>query len=87
MNSDIMKRAGQNILVTTDVFSGFTSACLLKTETNEDLLRGLLLTTTQLGHSNTIVIRSDQATGFQSLPKNINTDLIQNGIQIELGHD
>ena len=87
MNTDIMKRAGQNILVTTDMFSGFTSACILASETKEELIRGILLTTTPLRHSSKLVLRTDQATGFQSLHKTQHSDLVQNGIMIELGDD
>ena len=83
MNSDVMKRAGQNVLVTTDMFSGFTSACLLNSESKEDLVQGVLLTTTPLRNSNTVVVRTDQASGFNSLIKSVHPQLSQNGIIID----
>ena len=84
---DILKRAGQNILVTTDMFSGFTSACIVNSEVKDDLIRGLLLTTTPLRHSNIVVVRTDQATAFQSLENVKHPELERNGIILELGRD
>ena len=80
-------RAGQNILVTTDMFSGFTSGCLLNSESREDLVQGILLTTTPLRNSNTVVVRTDQASGFSSVFKAAHPQLSQNGITIEVGQD
>ena len=37
MNSDIIKRAGQLIMVTIDLFSNYTATALIKSETKEEL--------------------------------------------------
>ena len=43
MNADVMKRAGQNILVNTDMFSGYTTACMLDSEDRVAGLHKLIL--------------------------------------------
>jgi hypothetical protein len=37
MNADVLKRSGQKILVNTDQFSGYTTACLVDSEKREEL--------------------------------------------------
>ena len=87
MNVDVLKRASQNILVCVDMFSGFTTAAFIPSETKEALTQGLIQTITPIRHSPTVVIRSDNAPAFKSLAANLPSELIENGISIELGDD
>ena len=87
MNADVMQRAGQKILVSTDLFSGYTTACLLINEQKEEMIRGLILLTTQVRHSPQIIVRVDSAPALKSLQKNGHGDLFENGIKLVLGDD
>ena len=42
MNIDVMRRAGQYVLVNIDLFSGFATSCLISSETAKDLRRGII---------------------------------------------
>ena len=60
-----------------DNFSGFVSTMFIKSEKAEDLLEGIILTTSPLRTSLTTNIRVDQAPGFRKLfrSKSVLTDL------------
>ena len=48
MNVDILKRAGQLILVCVDLFSSYVTACFIKSEKSDDLTEGIIQTVTPI---------------------------------------
>ena len=71
-------------MVSVENFSGFISTTFVNSEKSEDLLDGIITTTSPFRSSITTNIRVDQAPGFKSLiKKNALKDL---NISIELGH-
>ena len=87
MNADVMQRAGQKILINTDLFSGYTTACFLESETKEEMIRGLLLLTTPMRHSPEIMVRVDTAPALKALLKSGSRDLSENGLKLVAGED
>ena len=87
MNADVIQRAGQSILVNTDLFSGYTTACILENERKDEMIRGLLLITTPIRHSPEVTIRVDSAPALRSLQKKGHGDLEENGLKLVLGED
>ena len=87
MNADVIRRASQKILVNTDLFSGYTSACLLSNEQKEEMVRGLILLITPVRHSPEITVRVDSASALKALQKSGHSDLLENGIKLVLGDD
>ena len=87
MNADIVRRAGQKIMVNIDQFSGYMTACFTETENREDLAEALISTVTPIRHSATILVRVDQAPAFQSLLKSPSDALEANGVLLEIGED
>ena len=80
---DILKRARQIIMVIRDQFSSYTTADFINDETSESLEKSLIHLVTPIRHTGQIIIRTDQATGFQKACKSkILADL---DIIIELG--
>ena len=86
MNSDIIKRAGQLIMVTIDLFSNYTTTALIKSETREELVNGIIMTTTPIRLSSNITVRTDRASALQVLAKS-NDNLSTIGIQLQLPND
>ena len=84
MNADILKRAGQLILVNTDRFSNFTTATFALSEKKEDLATGLLQVITPMRHHSRVIVRTDRARGLVSLSETPDQQLLDNGIEIEL---
>ena len=82
---DILKINKKNIIVTVENFSGFVSTAFVKSEKSEDLLDGILMTTTPFRSSLTTTIRVDQAPGFRSLFKQ-KSSLSDLNISLELGN-
>ena len=84
---DILKMNKRNVMVTVENFSGFISTTFVDTEKTDDLLEGILLTTSPLrsSFSSKIHIRVDQAPGFKSLAKQ-KKELDDLGIDLELGN-
>ena len=80
--SDIMRRAGQCILVTRDAFSDYVTTHIVPSETRADLKEGLIATTCSVRNNSEITIRVDSATGFVSLSKD--DDLKSLKMQIEI---
>ena len=87
MNTDVVKRAGQNILVNTDMFSGYTTACIIESEDRVDTVKGLIQLVTPIRNSAVVLIRTDKAPAFQSLVRSKDSSLETNGIVLELGDD
>ena len=87
MNVDILKREGQLILVSIDVFSSFVTSCFVASEKAQDLAQSIIQVTTPVRTSPTLLIRADKAPGFVSLTKSPQTLLEEVGIKLELAHD
>ena len=86
MNLDIIKRAGQLIVVNCDIFSGYTTAGFCKSEGREDLKDAILSVVTPVRHHHTVLVRVDNAPALQSLYNSPHDELKRNGISIELAH-
>ena len=69
-NADVIKRHGQKILVCTDLFTTFTNAKIIPNEKSATLLESLIECLTPIRSMNPVLIRTDAATGFQSLHNN-----------------
>ena len=82
--ADVFKKDKQLILVTTDLFSNFTTACLIPSEQKQDLLQGLIQSTTPVRRSDVINVRTDRAPALSSLANTPPPDLIKAGITISL---
>ena len=67
---DVIKRASQKILLLVDHFSSFQAAKLIKSEKACDLKDGILVLTGALRRPGRIVVKTDNAKGFESLHKN-----------------
>lgn len=87
MNIDVMRRAGQYILVNIDLFSGFVTSCLINSETAEDLSKGIMSAVTPIRHAEVVIVRVDKAPALVSLAKNQTSDLNKLGIRLELSMD
>ena len=87
INADIIRRSKQKILICTDMFSAFSTASFLESETREALVQALIRNITPIRNSPTVIIRSDRAPAFSSLVKKPSSDLQENGIIIELGQE
>ena len=81
---DVLKMNRKNIMVTVENFSGFITTAFIKSENSDDLLEGIISTTTPLRSSITISIRVDQAPGFKSLLRQ-ESNLKDLNICLELG--
>ena len=66
-NADVIKRHQQKILVCTDLFSSFTSACIINDEKADTLKSSLITLITPIRNPNNVLIRTDSATGFKAL--------------------
>jgi hypothetical protein len=69
-NADIIRRHQQKILVCTDLFSSYTSACFVNDEKAETLTKALIMLVTPLRNQNQVLIRTDSATGFKAIQNN-----------------
>ena len=69
MNADVIRRAGQKILVNTDLFSGYTTASFTDSENSEDLAEAIIKVITPIRHTARIIVRVDKAGAFVSLFK------------------
>ena len=87
MNADVIKRAGQLILVTTDLYTNYVTSTLIPTETKQALIDGLVTTTTPIRLSTNISIRTDRAPALQALAKDKFSPLTSIGINLELPRD
>ena len=87
MNTDVMRRAGQLIMVNCDLFSGYTTACFICTEQKPDMVQGILNLVTPMRHCSKVQLRVDRAPALKSLAENHDQELVDNGITLELGED
>ena len=69
-HSDVIKRAGQNILILIDHFTSMISSMLIPSEKEEDLKSGLITLTTPIRYPGPITIVTDWAPGFISAARN-----------------
>lgn len=79
---DVVKRAGQNVLVCVDDFSLYATAVLVSSEKVSDLLDAVVAVTTPVRRSASIVVRTDKAPAFASLSRG--QGLLSAGIEIRL---
>ena len=87
MNIDVMRRAGQYVMVNIDLFSGFVTSCLIDSETADDLSRGIVAIVTPIRHAEVVLVRVDKASGLVSLAHRPSSDLTKLGIKLELPLD
>ena len=87
MNVDVLRRAGQIILVNVDVFSFYVTACFVSSERAEDLCTAIIQVVTPIRRSGSLLIRTDRAPGFVKLANSSQTSLRELGISIELGNE
>ena len=87
MNADVMKRAGQIVLVNCDLFSGYTTACLCRSERSEDMTEAILQVVTPIRHAHSVIVRTDKAPALKSLAEKTTGQLAENGIKLILGDD
>ena len=85
MNSDVLRRASQLILVNVDRFSNFVTACHVASETREDMVQGILAVVTPVRHCSKVQVRTDRAKALGSLAERPDPQLQDNGIDIVLG--
>ena len=83
--ADVMRRSKQKILVIRDQFSSFTLAQFIETENHQDLQNAIIKMITPIRANDSVIIRTDQATGFQKM-KNIKS-LEDLKITLELSDD
>ena len=87
MNIDVVRRSGQKVVVNTDLFSGYTTACFTDSETRADLEEAILQVITPIRHSAAVLARVDKASAFLSLTKNRSDMLEENGIRLNMAED
>ena len=80
--TDVIQRATQNILVTRDIHTSYTTALIIPDQT-APTLRSALLRSTSLIRLPTSSIRIDNAPGF--LPLKNDPELLSYGISLDLG--
>ena len=84
LQADVIRHEKQLILVTTDLFSNFTTSCFIPSEQKQDLLNGLIQATTPVRRADTVSIRTDRAPALQALAKNPDPDMKKAGLHIIL---
>ena len=85
MGTDVMKRAGQQVVITCDRFSNFVTATIAQSEKREDMIQAILTTVTPIRHAAKVEVRTDRATSLQSLANRPDQQLLDNGIVLVLG--
>ena len=86
-HADIIKRAGQKIMIIADHFSSLANAALINSESASDLKQGMILLTTTMRKPDWITIKVDNAPGFQSLAKSEDKELIDLKINLTLSEE
>ena len=84
INADVIRRARQYILVNADMFSKYTTLCLIPSESASDLVTGLIQLITPIRHANEVCVRVDRAWGFVNLNNNSQSALKDLGMKIQL---
>ena len=69
MNMDIMRRAGQIIMVNCDLFSGYTTACITNSEQREDMVQGTGGTKVPNARADGSGINSEYCTHWEDIQK------------------
>ena len=69
-NIDILRRSSQKIMVCTGMFSGFTTASFISSESKESIEPSFILLKTPIIHSPSVQIRTDKAPAFKSIAAN-----------------
>ena len=85
MNTDVMKRTSQNVVVTCDRFSNYVTATIVESESRENMVKAILTTVTPIRHAAEVEVRTDRARALQSLADRPDQQLTENGIKIVLG--
>ena len=80
--ADVMRRAGQKILITRDVFSSFTTGIIIEDEKHTSFRSGLI-TTTELLRRQKCKIHVDDPSGFKKLEDD--KELLDVGISLDFG--
>lgn len=87
MNVDILKRAGQLVLINVDMFSSYVTGCFLPSEKADDLQEAIIQAVTPLRRSNPVLVRADKAPGFAKLANSSQSLLTEVGISLTIGND
>ena len=87
INVDILKRAGQLILVSVDMFSSYATSCFALSEKADDLATAIIQTSTPIRNASAITIRVDKAPGLVKLASKSHPSLSNVGIKLILGDD
>ena len=87
MNVDILRRAGQMILVCVDLFSSYTTSCFAQSEKAEDLSSAIIQATTPIRQAKTITVRVDKAPGLVKLATTNPSSLTDLNITLIPGDD
>ena len=82
MNVDVLKRAGQLILVSVDLFSNYVTGCFANSETSEDLATAIIQAVTPIRRSISILVRVDKAPGLVKLANSKQSILSEVGITL-----
>ena len=69
-HADVIKRAGQLIMIVIDHFTSMISMAIIPSEQTNDLKPGIMNLTTSLRHPGPITVVTDWAPGFISAAKN-----------------
>ena len=86
MNADILKRAGQLILVNIDMFSGYVTGCFTDSEKADDSANSIIQATTPIRQPGPIVLRVVRAPGLVKLTNSSQSLLSNVGIKLELAN-
>ena len=84
-NIDVMRRAGQFVIVNGDKFSNFATSAIIKSESRDDLADAILAIVTPVRNSSMITVRTDRAAALQSLARRPDQRLTENGVTLILG--
>ena len=84
-SADVMERSGQKVLIVREKLTSFMWASLIPDQKADTLETALLTLVLPVTPSAGAVIRTDDATAFQSLASREDSELTKNNIKIELG--
>ena len=85
MNADVLRRAGQHIMVNVDRFSNFATATFSDSESRDATAKALLHVITPMRHNSRVQVRVDRARALLSLAQTPDKQLTDNGIELDLG--
>ena len=87
MNIDVMRRAGQMVLINVDIFLFYITACFTQSEKAEDLANAIIQAVTPIRRSSCVLIRVDKAPCLLKLAQSSHSTLQELGITLEIGDD